>query len=175
MMFSEAISGRDLENQAWWRSTCSLMNATSSFMPSLSEARMRRDKYVRPKALPGRFAPGLEAADFSLDDPVRQLVDVLEFLVDQEFGVFHNRAEMGPFLRDDLSRRGLRFVDWLPDLRDDADPDLLHLARVLLHDAIRDLERQEVVQLPDVRDRGSHREGDRKSTRLNSSHGYISY
>src|SRR3989441_944126 len=153
MMFSEAISGRDFENQAWWRSTCSLMNATSSFMPSLSEARMRRDKYVRPKALPGPSAPELEAADFSLDDPVRQLVDVLEFLVDQDFGVFHNRAKMGPFLWDNLSRRGLGLVDWLPDLGDDADPDLFHLARVLLHDAIRDLERQEVVQLPDVRHR----------------------
>src|SRR2546425_11811583 len=126
MMFSEAISGRDLENQAWWRSTCSLMNATSSFMPSLSEARMRRDKYVRPKALPGRSAPGLEAADLSLDAPVRQLVDVLEFLLDQDLRVFHNRAQIVHFLPDNLSPRGLGFVDRLPDLGVDVDPHLLH-------------------------------------------------
>src|SRR5206468_1085263 len=61
-------------------------------------------------------------------------------------------AEVCALLRDYLGGRRLRLVDRFPDLGDDADPDLLDLALVLADEAVRDVEREEVVQLADMGD-----------------------
>src|SRR5256712_12897807 len=140
MMFSDAIIGRHRANQAWWRSTWSSMKATSSFIRTAREAARRINTLTR----------ALEAVDLPVDDAFRQLVDLLEFLVDERFRVALERAEVRPLLRDDLGRRGLRLVDRVPDLGDDADPDLLHLALVLADQTVGDVEREEGVQLAHV-------------------------
>src|SRR3989442_12861832 len=143
MMFSDAIIGRHRANQAWWRSTCPSLKATSSFIgPARAPAR-RINTLTR----------ALEAVDLPVDDALRQLVDLLKFLVDERLRVPLERAEVRPLLRDDLGGRRLRLVDRVPDLGDDADPDLLHLALMLANEAVGDVERQEVVQLADLRHR----------------------
>src|SRR6266545_6676010 len=85
-----------------------------------------------------------EAARLARDDPVRELVDLRELLVDQGLRVLLEGADLRPFLGDDLRGGRLRLVDRLPDLRDDPDPDFLHLAGVLLHEPLRDVEREDV-------------------------------
>src|SRR2546426_2067042 len=152
MMFSDAIIGRHRANHAWWRSTAPSMKATSSFMPTAREPARRINTLTR----------ALEAVDLPVHDALRHLVDLLEFLVDERFRVALEGAEVRPLLRDDLGGRRLRLVDRVPDLGDDADPDLLHLALVLANEAVGDVEREEVVQLADVRHgvlarRGLHR------------------
>src|SRR5712692_8300135 len=116
------------------------MKATSSFIRTAREPARRINTLTR----------ALEAVDLPVDDAFRQLVDLLEFLVDERLRVPLERAEVRPFLRDDLGRCGLRLVDRVPDLGDDADPDLLHLALVLADKAVGDVEREEVVQLAHV-------------------------
>src|SRR6266849_4566463 len=140
MMFSDAIIGRHRANQAWCRSTCPSMKATSSFIRTAREPARRINTLTR----------ALETVDLPVDDAFRQLVDLLEFLVDERLRVPLERAEVRPLLRDDLGRRGLRLVDRVPDLGDDADPDLLHLALVLADQAVGDVEREEIVQLAHV-------------------------
>src|SRR2546429_7217368 len=49
------------------------------------------------------------------------------------------------------------------------------LFRSHLHDLVGGDGRQHLVLAPDAGQRQRHEMGDRKSTRLNSSHGYISY
>src|SRR5256885_6091106 len=140
MMFSDAIIGRHRANHAWWRSTAPSMKATSSFMPTAREPARRINTLTR----------ALEAVDLPVHDALRHLVDLLEFLVDERFRVALEGAEVRPLLRDDLGRRRLRLVDRVPDLGDDADPDLFHLALVLADEAVGDVEREEVVQLAPV-------------------------
>src|SRR5438128_6304936 len=140
MMFSDAIIGRHRANHAWWRSTAPSMKATSSFMSLAREPARRINTLSR----------ALEAVDVPVDDAFRHLVDLLEFLVDERFRVALDRAEVRPLLRDDLGRRRLRLVDRVPNLGDDADPDLLHLALVLADEAVGDVEREEIVQLAHV-------------------------
>src|SRR3989475_13303437 len=133
MMFSDAIIGRHRANHAWWRSTAPSMKATSSFMPTAREPARRINTLTR----------ALEAVDLPVHDALRHLVDLLEFLVDERFRVALEGAEVRPLLRDDLGRRRLRLVAPVPDLGDDADPDLFHLALVLADEAVRDVERAE--------------------------------
>src|SRR5205823_14216946 len=140
MTFSEAIIGRDFENQAWWRSTCSLRKATCSSIRKPHETSGRPDKYVEP-------CPGSEATGLALDDPVRELVDVLELRVDYALRVLLDRLEVRALLLDDLRGRGLRVIDRLADLGHNPHPDLFHLPGVLPHDPVRDVEREDVVQL----------------------------
>src|SRR2546422_7634369 len=141
MMFSDAIIGRHRANHAWWRSTAPSMKATSSFMPTAREPARRINTWTR----------ALEAVDLPVHDALRHLVDLLEFLVDERFRVALEGAEVRPLLRDDLGGRRLRLVDRVADLGDDADPDLFDLALVLANEAVGDVERQEAVQLADVR------------------------
>src|SRR2546422_10236324 len=140
MMFSDAIIGRHRANHAWWRSTAPSMKTTSSFMPTAREPARRINTLTR----------ALEAVDLPVDDALRHLVDLLEFLVDERFRVALEGAEVRPLLRDDLGRRRLRLVDRGPDLGDDADPDLFHLALVLADEAVGGVEREEGGQLAHV-------------------------
>src|SRR2546428_9920750 len=136
MMFSDAIIGRHRANHAWWRSTAPSMKATSSFMPTAREPAWRINTLTR----------ALEAVDLPVDDALRHLVDLLEFLVDERFRVALEGAEVRPLLRDDLGRRRLRLVDPVPDLGVDADPDLFPLALLLADEADGATVRARVVQ-----------------------------
>src|SRR2546428_11450535 len=136
MMFSDAIIGRHRANHAWWRSTAPSMKATSSFMPTARELARRINTLTR----------ALEAVDLPVHDALRHLVDLLEFLVDERFRVALEGAEVRPLLGDDLRRRRLRLVDRVPDLGDEADPDLFHLALVLADEAGRRCGRRGGVQ-----------------------------
>src|SRR2546422_1484948 len=60
-------------------------------------------------------------------------------------------------------------------LRDAPQPARLPLAKVVLHAALATLAEQTPRFPPRAWHHGHVGEGDRKSTRLNSSHGYISY
>src|SRR2546426_11198598 len=115
MMFSDAIIGRHRANHAWWRSTWSSMKATSSFIRTAREPARRINTLTR----------GLEAVDLPVDDAFRQLVDLLEFLVDERFRVALERAEACPLLGGGLGRRGLRLVHPVPEPGGDADAQLL--------------------------------------------------
>src|SRR2546427_9186867 len=122
------------------------MKATCSSIRRSNGGSGGSDKYVESETRS-------EGPRLALHDPVCELVDVLELLVDQGLRVLLNRLQRRPLLRDDLRSSGLRFVDRLADLRHDADPDFLHLALVLLHEPVGDVEGKEVVQLADVGDR----------------------
>src|SRR6266704_5983892 len=135
MMVSDAIIGRHRANHAWWRSTAPSMKATSSFLSIAREPARRINTFTR----------ALEEVDLAVDDAFRHLVDLLEFLVDERFRVALERAEVRPLLRDDLGRRGLWLVDRVSDLGDDADPDLLHLARGPADESVGQVERVEGV------------------------------
>src|SRR3990172_11004643 len=103
-----------------------------------------------------------EAADLPGDDPIRELRYAREACVDDRFDVAFESGEVHARLRDDLHRGRLWLLDGSSDLGHDADPDLLHGARVLGRDPVRELEREEVVQLAYMGDgvlagRGFHR------------------
>src|SRR2546427_7586268 len=119
------------------------MKATCSSIRRSNGGSGGSDKYVESETLS-------EGPRLALHDPVRELVDVFELLVDQGLRVLLDRPDGRPLLRDDLRGSSLRLVNRLSDLRHDADPDLLHLARVLLHEPVGDVEGKEVVQLADV-------------------------
>src|SRR3989442_5560584 len=116
------------------------MKATCSSIRRSNGGSGGSDKYVESETLS-------EGPRLALHDPVRELVDVLELLVDQGLRVLLDRLQGRALLRDDLCGSGLRFVDRLADLRHDPDPDLLHFTRVFLHEPVRDVEGEEVVQL----------------------------
>src|SRR5256885_7550441 len=105
------------------------MKATCSSIRRSNGGSDRLDKYVESETLS-------EGPRLALHDPVRELVDVLEFLVDQGLRVLLDRLDGRPLLRDDLRGSGLRLVDRLADLGHHADPDFLHLARVLPHEPV---------------------------------------
>src|SRR3990170_5369710 len=99
---------------------------------------------------PWRAARGSEPAALPRHDPVRELVDPVELLVQDRLDLGLHLRQLRALPEDALRGRRLGLVDWPADLRDDADPDLPHARLQLLRDPVRGLVCEDVVQLPDV-------------------------